>query len=64
MANVKLYPHPDLVARGGIPVAGEYFSAEDARRLVGQGLATRQAPSKTPTTTKRSKTPARPVKEG
>lgn len=75
MANVKLYPHPDLVARGGIPVAGEYFSAEDARRLVGQGLATRQAPSpiphfagggrvSKPATTKRSKTPARPVKEG
>lgn len=63
MANVKLYPHPDLAARGGIPLAGEYFSAEDAKRLVGQGLATRQAPSK-PTTTKRSKTPARPVKEG
>jgi hypothetical protein len=69
VANVKLYPHPDLADRGGIPIAGEYFSSEDAKRLVGQGLAVRTPPSKPEaskraTAAKRSKTPARPAKEG
>lgn len=40
--GVKLYPHPDLAARGGIPVEGETFEAADADRLVGQGLAVRR----------------------
>lgn len=66
--NVKLYPHPDLAARGGIPVTGEWFTTADAARLVGQGLAVRQAPGRRaphgcnrPPTTNR---PARPAREG
>lgn len=54
---VKLYPHPDR--RDGIPREGEWFTAEDARRLVGNGSAVRQAPPP-----KRSKPAARPAGEG
>lgn len=63
MPNVKLYRTPDSTGVG-IPAEGEFFSAEDAKRLVGQGLASRSKPSKPAATPKRSKTPARPVKEG
>jgi len=38
----RIYPHPD--ARTGIPVEGEIYSAEDAKRLIGQGIATRRPP--------------------
>lgn len=60
---IRLYPHPDLADRGGIPAAGEFYTAEDARRLVGAGLAVRQAPRAVASSSTR-RTPARPVKEG
>jgi hypothetical protein len=65
--KVKLYPHPDAEGRVGIPVAGEWYSAEDARRLVGQGIATRTAPARPrskPKAATIAKAPAVPAKEG
>lgn len=60
----RIYPHPDLGDKAGIPVAGEIYTEEDAKRLVGAGLAVRRPPAKTAPRPKRSKTPAPPVKEG
>jgi hypothetical protein len=60
----KIFPPADReLARGvGIPRAGEIYSAADAKRLVGAGLASRTDP--------RDRTPrppskrARPAREG
>lgn len=63
MKTVRLYPHPDNAARGGIPIDGELFTEEDARRLVGNGTAVRRRP--TPASpVKRSRKPAAPAREG
>lgn len=67
MAKVRLYADPAATGRVGIPVDGELFDAEDAKRLVGQGIATRTRPGKAskPATVKRSAAkPASPAKEG
>lgn len=37
----RLYPDPSAEGRVGIPREGELFEAEDAERLIGQGIATR-----------------------
>jgi hypothetical protein len=39
----RLYPNPDAEGRVGIPRKdGELFEAEDAERLIGQGIAIRK----------------------
>lgn len=61
MKTTKLYPpdDPETAAKVGIPRQGERFTEDDARRLVGAGLARRKAPAKPKT-----KAPAKPAVEG
>ena len=55
--KVRLYANPDApIGTVGIPKDGEYFDAEDARRMVGQGLAVRRAAKR-----KRKSKPAPPA---
>ena len=61
MAKIRLYPDPGAEGRVGIGIDGELFEPEDAARLIGQGIATRNSGKRRP---KKSKKPAPPAKEG
>lgn len=60
---VRLYRHPDAGNTVGIPIDGELYEADAAKRLIGQGIATREAP---PRLKRKPKTtpPAEPAAEG
>ena len=65
--GTRLYPPADPEkARGvGIPRAGEVFDSEDAKRLVGAGLASRQDPKRRAAPApKTSRAAARDTREG
>lgn len=46
MGKVRLYADPSAEGRVGIPKDGELYEAEDAARLVGQGIAKRASPKR------------------
>ena len=63
--RVRLYPphDPETAAKVGIPRSGELYSADDARRLVGGGLAARRPrpPAEAPRSRGRGSAERKPV---